>query len=127
MGDCGLFGHQNNVALTSHRCGERLVFFRIVRCAEKRIQHDQRAAVIRQSVQQLRVPRTIPWLFTRLVELIERGIVHQDERDLVGCVMIAETKQIIEARVHPEITQRHDPQNQTTKHRLRRSPCGSDA
>ncbi len=86
-------------------------FFRIVRCAEKRIQHDQRAAVVRQPVQQLRVQGAIPRLFTHLMKLVERGIIHQDKRDLVGRGMIAETEQIIVTCIHPKITQRPRPQH----------------
>ena len=76
------------------------------RRAEKRIKHDQFRAVIRQLVQQLGVQPAIPRLPARLVELIERRIVHQDERDLVCDRVRAKAEQIIVAGVDPRLARR---------------------
>ena len=104
-----LLGHQDDVPLAAHRGGQRLVLFRVARAAEKRIHHDESAAVVRQAVQQLGMQGAVPGLSARLVELVERRVVHQDERDLVGDRMGTEAEQVVIAGVHPGIAQRRQP------------------
>jgi len=80
------------VMLSPHCICERGIFYRIIWNSKERIKHDERTTIIRQLVQQPGMQRAIPGLPARLVELIERFIVHQDEHDLVRNGVRAKTE-----------------------------------
>lgn len=124
MHDFRLFSHQHHVPLPLHGGSKRLVSFRLARNLEKCIHYDHCTAVIGKFVQQLGVQGAIPRLAARLVELIERGVIHENQSDIVRGNTGVEAEEIIVTCVHPSITEMRSPQQPTAK---QRQACAHDA
>ena len=64
----------------------------------------------------MRVKGAIPWLVADLVELVESGVVHEDEDDAVGDAMGTEAAERVIAGIDPAFAQGAIPKGKTNQH-----------
>ena len=64
----------------------------------------------------MRVKGAIPWLVADLVELVESGVVHEDEDDAVGDTVGTEPAERVIAGIDPAFAQGAIPKGKTNQH-----------
>jgi hypothetical protein len=89
--------------LPAYGGNQHAVFPIIVRNSKKRVEYDLCTTIVRQTVQQGGVQRSIPGPSPLLLESIVRLIVHENEHDLVGWRARAKSEEIIVTGIHPEV------------------------